>query len=178
MKEQNSKLPMVEADEWLHPVEDEINRRYAMYTSRLEDIERAAGSIVDYANGHRYFGWQRDDIMSGWWFREWLPEAKDVYVFGDFNNWQRTELRLQRNKEGVWSIFLPDAMYGERLVDGSLYKLHIHGDNGWNDRISAYARRVVQDEETKIFSAQVWAPQEEYQWKKTKFKPQRDPLLI
>ena len=58
MKEQNSKLPMVEADEWLQPVEDEINRRYAMYTSRLEDIERAAGSIVDYANGYRYFGWR------------------------------------------------------------------------------------------------------------------------
>ena len=47
MKKQNSKLPMVEADEWLQPVEDEINRRYAMYTSRLEDIEKSAGSIVD-----------------------------------------------------------------------------------------------------------------------------------
>ncbi len=50
MKEQNPKLPIVAADEWLLPVEDEINRRYAMYTSRVEDIEKSAGTIVDYAN--------------------------------------------------------------------------------------------------------------------------------
>ena len=71
---------MVEADEWLHPVEDEINRRYNMYINRLQDIEKSSGSLVDYANGHRYYGWQRDEQMKGWWFREWLPEAKDVYI--------------------------------------------------------------------------------------------------
>ena len=120
MKEQNKRLAMVAADEWLQPVEEEINRRHSMYESRLKEIENAAGTIVDYANGHRFFGWQYDDVMNGWWFREWLPEAKDVYIFGDFNNWQRTELRLQRTKDGVWSIFLPDALYGERLVLGAL----------------------------------------------------------
>ena len=84
---------MVANDEWLLPVEEEVNRRHTMYLSRLEDIEKSSGSIVDYANGHRYYGWQRDEVMKGWWFREWLPEAKDVYIFGDVNNWQRTELR-------------------------------------------------------------------------------------
>ena len=133
MKSDNTMLPMVAADEWLHPVEAEINHRYAMYTSRLEDIEKAAGSIVDYANGYKYFGWQRDELMQGWWFREWLPEAKDVYIFGDFNDWQRTQLRLQRSRDGVWSIFLPDGMYSERLTDGSLYKIHVHGQN--SDRL-------------------------------------------
>ena len=82
---------MVAADEWLQPVEEEINRRHSMYESRLKEIENAAGTIVDYANGHHFFGWLYDDVMNGWWFREWLPEAKDVYIFGDFNNWQRTE---------------------------------------------------------------------------------------
>nr|MBR2109670.1 1,4-alpha-glucan-branching enzyme [Alistipes sp.] len=115
MKSTNERLAMVAADEWLQPVEEEINRRFAMYRERLEAIEGAAGSLVDYANGYRYFGWQRDDAMQGWWFREWLPEAKDVYIFGDFNSWQRTQLRLDRGRDGVWSIFLPDAMYGERL---------------------------------------------------------------
>jgi 1,4-alpha-glucan branching enzyme len=87
MKEHNSTLPIVESDEWLKPVEEEINRRHNMYLTRLEDIEKSAGSIVNYANGHRYYGWQYDKIMQGWWFREWLPKAKDVYIFGDFNNW-------------------------------------------------------------------------------------------
>ena len=76
MEEQKSKLAMVAADEWLQPVEEEIERRHNMYINRLNDIEKTAGSIVDYANGYRYFGWQRDEAMRGWWFREWLPEAK------------------------------------------------------------------------------------------------------
>ena len=63
MKSTNERLAMVAADEWLQPVEEEINRRFAMYRERLEAIEGAAGSLVDYANGYRYFGWQRDDVM-------------------------------------------------------------------------------------------------------------------
>ena len=178
MKEHNKRLAMVAADEWLHPVEDEINRRYELYLNRLTDIEKTAGSISNYANGHHYFGWQRDEAMQGWWFREWLPEAKDVYIFGDFNNWQRTELRLQRNREGVWSIFLPDAMYAARLTDGSLYKLHIHGHNGWRDRIPAYAKRVVQDDATKNYTAQ-FVIDKPYNWKHDDFRaPAVGELLI
>ena len=50
---------------------------------------------------------------------------------------------MQRDSHGVWSAFFPTAMYRDRLVHGSLYKLHVHGDNGWLDRIPAYATRVV-----------------------------------
>lgn len=151
-------LPVVERDEWLHPVAGEMARRHDDYLRVLSDIERSAGTLVDYANGYRYFGWQRDDDLSGWWFREWLPEAYDVYVFGDFNGWQRTQLRLDKSADGVWSAFFPDAMYADRLTDGSLYKIHVHGRNGWHDRIPAYARRVVQDDETKNYTAQFIVP--------------------
>ena len=171
-------LPIVEADEWLQPVEEEINLRHNLYLQRLEDIERSSGSIVDYANGYRYFGWQYDDTLSGWWFREWLPEAYDVYIFGDFNGWQRTQLRLNKDKNGVWSIFLPEAMYGYRLTHGSLYKLHIHGANGWHDRIPAYAKRVVQDDETKNYTAQFWID-EPFDWSEDNFSASKcTPLLI
>ncbi len=122
-----------------------------------------SGSLVDYANGYRYFGWQWDDTLDGWWLREWLPGAHDVYVFGDFNNWQRTEIRMHKDAAGVWSAFFPAAMYRDRLTHGSLYKLHVHGDNGWLDRIPAYAARVVQDDATKNFTAQFWNP-EPFDW--------------
>ncbi len=157
-------LPIVAADPWLEPVADEIERRHNRYTARLAQIEATAGSIVDYANGYRYYGWQHDDTLCGWWFREWLPGAQDVYLFGDFNNWQRTELRLDKDRDGVWSIFLPDALYGDRLTHCSLYKIHVHGPNGWHDRIPAYATRVVQDEASKNFTAQFWNPAQPYDW--------------
>ncbi len=178
MSEMNKRLPMVEQDEWLHPVEEEINLRHRLFRERLDDIESRCGSIVDYANGYRYFGWQYDDTLAGWWFREWLPEATDVFIFGDFNNWQRTQLRLDKGGDGVWSIFLPDAMYADRLTHGSLYKIHVHGKNGWHDRIPAYATRVVQDEATKNFTAQFWIPQP-FDWSGDDFDIARNtPLLI
>ena len=170
-------LPIVAEDEWLQPVAAEIAMRYEQYRARLAEIEDGSGSIVDYANGYRYFGWQHDEDMSGWWFREWLPAAKDVYIFGDFNNWQRTQLRLDKDMHGVWSIFLPDAMYEYRLTHGSFYKLHIHGDNGWHDRIPAYATRLIQDVDTKNYSAQFWIPQP-FDWGEDKLVIDKSNLLI
>ncbi len=156
-------LPIVANDEWLKPVEGEINYRHDLYTSRLADIEESAGSISNYANGHHFYGWQYDTKLCGWWFREWLPGAHDVYIFGDFNDWQRTEIRLNRDRNGVWSMFFPDGMYADRLTHGSLYKIHVHGDNGWLDRIPAYASRVVQNDVSKNFTAQFWIPQP-FEW--------------
>ena len=102
MQDQTHILPVVEADEWLQPVADKMWERHERYLQRLEAINRQSGSIVDYANGYRYFGWQWDEAMDGWWFREWLPEAEDVFIFGDFNSWQRTQLRLDKDANGVW----------------------------------------------------------------------------
>lgn len=176
--EKVKRLKMVERDTWLQPVENELVARHEAYAGRLDEIRRTSGSLVDYANGYRYFGWQYDTTLEGWWFREWLPCAYDVYLFGDFNNWQRTELRLDKDAAGVWSIFLPDAMYRHRLTHGSLYKIHVHGDNGWLDRIPAYATRVVQDERTKDFTAQFWIPQP-FDWSDDDFDLARlDDLLI
>ena len=169
MDNQMKMLPMVERDEWLHPVAEKVAERHNRYLNRMGAIEQQSGSIVDYANGYRYYGWQWDDALDGWWFREWLPEAYDVFIFGDFNSWQRTQLRLDKNRDGVWSIFLPNAMYGHLLTHGSLYKLHIHGKNGWHDRIPAYATRVVQDEQSKNYTAQFWNPEKPYKWKNKKF---------
>ena len=107
MEKTTRRLPIVERDEWLLPAEQELNRRYERYTDKINAIEQAAGSIVDYANGYRYFGWQRDELLDGWWLREWLPGAHDVYVFGDFNNWQRTEIRMQRDAHGRMERLLP-----------------------------------------------------------------------
>jgi len=162
MEKKSHRLPIVEHDAWLQPVESLVEARHDRYLKKLREAT-GSGSLVDYANGYRYFGWQWDDTLDGWWLREWLPDAHDVYVFGDFNNWQRTEIRMHKDAAGVWSAFFPAAMYRDRLTHGSLYKLHVHGDNGWLDRIPAYAARVVQDDATKNFTAQFWNP-EPFDW--------------
>lgn len=178
MEKTSRRLPIVERDEWLQPVAEAIECRHDRYLGKLAEIDRNCGSIADYANGYCYFGWQWDADLDGWWFREWLPGAHDVYLFGDFNNWQRTELRLHRDAEGVWSAFFPAAMYRDRITHGSFYKMHVHGDNGWMDRIPAYATRVVQNDDTKDYTAQFWNPPQPFDWQGDAFDTSKIGSLL
>ncbi len=52
-----------------------------------------------------------------------------------------------------------------RLRHEDLYKLSVHWNGGKGERIPVWADRVVQDNETKLFTAQVWFPLKKYQWR-------------
>lgn len=164
----NNSLPIIERDGWLQPVADKIIWRHERFTKRLTEIERGAGSIVDYANGHKYFGLTRDDAAGGWWFREWAPGAHYVSIFGDFNDWRHDELPLSRDERGVWSRFFPDSEWGDRIKHGVRYKIGVDGDNGWHERLPAYTMRAVEEPLTHDFSAQVWVG-EPFDWQGDKF---------
>ena len=91
------------------------------------------------------------------------------------NNWEeKEEYSLKRLQNGNWEINLP----ANAMQHGDLYKLIVYWDGGQGERIPAWATRVVQDENTKIFSAQVWNPEKPFKFRKKTFKPSTDPLLI
>ncbi|MFI3287381.1 MAG: alpha amylase C-terminal domain-containing protein [Rikenellaceae bacterium] len=164
------RLPIVQRDEWLLPVESELNFRYDRYKWRLGEIRHYSGSLRDYANAHLYYGVHYDPTRKGWWVREWLPGAKEVTVFGDWNNWNRYEHHLTKDEWGNWTIFLADNSKESVIKDKSLVKLHICGADGSRlDRIPAYIRRVIQDDETKDFCGQVWEPAEKFDWEDEEF---------
>ncbi|MDE6499880.1 MAG: 1,4-alpha-glucan-branching enzyme, partial [Rikenella sp.] len=159
--------PMVERDPWLQPAAAEIAARSERFRRRLDDICLGCGTLAEYANAHLYFGLHYDPERHGWWFREWLPGAREVFLFGDFNDWERTQFPAQRlaDSNGVWELFLSDEATGGRLRHESLIKMYVHGADGtWMDRIPAYVRRVVQDESSKDYCGQVWAPAEAFDW--------------
>lgn len=163
-EEQHKRLRIVENDPWLQPNERDLQRRHDRFTRRLEEIDRGSGSLLDFANGHRWYGFNYSPEEQGWWFREWLPGAKDVYLSGDFNHWNKTEYPLHKQKNGDWTIFLADELFADRLTHGSELKMLVHGDNGWHERIPAYIRRVVQDDTTKNYNGQFWNPPAPFDW--------------
>ena len=122
-------LPMVERDPWLQPAEAELVARAQRFLERKHDICRWSGSLTDYANAHLYFGIHYDPSRRGWWFREWLPGAREVFLFGDFNDWERTQFPAEREPDsnGVWSLFLSDEATDGRLRHGSLVKMYVDG---------------------------------------------------
>ena len=167
---ENNILPVIESDEWLRPVASEIEYRHNLYLDRIHQIERNSGSIYDFANAHLFYGVRRDDHLSGWWVREFLPGAKEVSVFGDWNDWNREQFSMKKDEWGVWSIFLTDEITNGKLQHKSLLKLNILGADGVRmDRIPVYIKRVVQDETTKDFNGQVWEPATSFDWSKDDF---------
>lgn len=172
-------LPIIEKDEWLASVEGEINYRYDRYKWRLGEIEHYSGSLKDFANAHLYFGIHYDTLKKGWWVREWLPGAREVSVFGDWNDWDRMQHQLARDEWGIWTIFLSDEQTAGRLKHKSFIKLHIHGaDGNRRDRIPAYIRRVLQDNDTKDYTGQVWEPSVAFDWSGDEFYIELNGSLV
>lgn len=56
------------------------------------------------------------DGVEGVNFAVYAPEARDVYVMGDFNEWQGYdhELILRKDHSGIWSTFVPGAKKGDK----------------------------------------------------------------
>ena len=151
-------MKIVEKDSWLNPVADEVERRYERFQHRLKSIENQFGSLSTFASAYQFFGFHYDTSRRGWWYREWAPCAHYISIFGDFNGWNRYSNPLENVGNGVWEIFLPDAEYKNKLVHGSLLKIIVQSSIGEQERIPIYINRVVQDENTKDFSAQFWNP--------------------
>jgi 1,4-alpha-glucan branching enzyme len=167
---QVEKLPIIQEDPWLDPYVHEVRERYERYKRVRKEIEDAEGSLRNFAKGHYYYGINFDIEKDGWTYREWAPNAHQLYHTGDFNQWNRTTHRLERNKNGDWEIFLPYEEYRNAFVHGSKVKVHVHAGNGSIDRIPAYIRRVIQDPHTYDFSGQLWFP-EPFEWTDNNFDP-------
>jgi len=146
-------------DPYLTPYFGQIEKRKEKILDTEQKLTGGEMPLKDFASAHEYYGLHLDG--SGWVFREWAPNATQIYLIGDFSDWScREEFRLVRmNHNGDWELRLS----GDQLHDQDLYRLKMFWEGGEGDRIPAYARRVVQDENTKIFSAQVWTSK--YEWK-------------
>jgi hypothetical protein BACCOPRO_02580 len=176
-KKASRKMPLlkiVKNDEWLVPFQEAIVGRHQYALSKIEELTQNQQTLSEFAMGHHFFGLHRSGKQ--WIFREWAPNATRIFLVGDFNNWEESsEYELSRvGFNGNWEVKLPE----KAMHHGDLYKLHVYWEGGQGERIPSYATRVVQDEQTKIFSAQVWAPKEAYHFKTTNFKPNKNPLLI
>ena len=167
-------IGIVKNDPWLEPFEGAIRGRHDHVLYKLNELTNGGKqTLSDFASGYLYFGLHK--TARGWVLREWAPNATDIYLIGDFNGWQEQEAyKMTRIDNGNWEIKLKAS----QMHHGDLFKLKIKWNGGEGERIPSYATRVVQDDQTKIFSAQVWAPATPYEFKKKNFKPDTNPLLI
>ena len=143
-------------DPWLNPFKDIIEARLN-YCHDRELLITGGTKLSDFANGHHWYGLHKKP--GGWVFREHAPNATSITLVGTFSGWKEDDrYKLHRADNGDWVIELGEGM----ISHGDLYKMIVRWAGGGGERIPAYATRAVQDDNTKIFSAQVWQPAQSY----------------
>lgn len=162
-------------DPWLAPYRDVIEGRAARAQSvatRLASGSDNPKDLANFASAHEFYGLHRTE--KGWIFREWAPNATQIWLVGDFSNWevQNDFLAVRIPGRDVFEWRGPP----EAIQHGQFYRLEMHWNGGHGERLPAYARRVVQDPKSGLFAAQVWQP-EPYQWEHTFTRPDRAPLI-
>ena len=169
----NPKLlpPLVTIDPYLKPFANILRKRHERAVLRELEFTDGTRNLSEVANGHLYYGLHKTE--NGWLFREKAPNATAIYLYGDFSRWQvKPEFALHPIGNGDWEIELPDFC----LQHTMLYKLWMVWQSGADERLPAYATRVVQDDNTKVFCAQVWDPKP-YQWQHPQPPKPKHPLI-
>ena len=93
-------IGLVRNDSWLEPFEDAIRGRHDHAVWKINQLtQNGKKKLSDFATGHLYFGLHK--LPKGWVFREWAPNATDIYLIGDFNNWQETDKYRCKRIEGT-----------------------------------------------------------------------------
>ena len=168
---------LVDLDPWLTPYAGAIHHRKWLTEERRHILTQGRQSLADFASGHEYFGLHK--TSDGWVLRERAPHAVRIALIGDFSKWELDpRYELSRKEHGTWELQLPHYA----LAHGQHYKMVVfwneHGREVSAERIPSFCRRVVQDPDTKVFSAQVWEPATPYTWKNPHYRiSKRAPII-
>ncbi len=158
-------------DPYLKDYEKDFDLRMETYKSKRKEILNGK-SISTFANGHKYFGFHR--TRKGWVYREWAPAAEEMYLTGDFNDWNITSHPLKRLENGVFEIELDGK---NTLCEGQkVQAIVVHGGEILR-RIPLYATRVVQDPVTYLWCAEIEETFKPFDWTDKGFTPAKTPLI-
>ena len=111
-------------------------------------------------------------------FTTWAPNAKNIFVVGDFSNFEvRQEYKMERVTDaGLWSIFIPDITQGEK------YKYAVENNYGYYTyKADPYGFKT----EVRPNTASIVTDKSKYKWndrswmaKKKWFKMYESPINI
>lgn len=131
------------------------NDLYLFHEGNLFHSYRMLGSRVTTQDG-----------VSGVLFRVWAPNAKQVWVAGDFNGWSGFQHPLEwvESSGGIWSLFIPG------IGEGTVYKYQIQGaDGSFRLKSDPYAFHSELRPDT---ASVVWSI-DKYSWNDAKWQKQR-----
>jgi 1,4-alpha-glucan branching enzyme len=130
---------------------------------RHEELWKALGSQVRNIEGSL-------GGSTGTSFAVWAPNARNVSLLGDFNNWDGRLHQMRKNNNMVWEIFIPE------LGIGAKYKYEI---KNWEGHIYEKSDPYGFYQEVRPKTASIVTDLDNYQWRDQDWLEQRrntDPL--
>ena len=102
-------------------------------------------------------------------FNVWAPNAKNVYLVGDFNDWNK-EAYAMKNIEGsgIWTIFLTNAKQGQA------YKYNVIGCDGVS-RMKSDPYGVFSEKRPN--TASIKYTNENYKWNDRKWQREKQKIV-
>ena len=151
---------LIAADPYLEPFRSSLEYRVENFKNTEKKIA-PEGDLSGFAEAHLYYGIHNKGKTAV--LREWAPNASEFYLIGDFSGWKISDDFSFRkiNDQGDWELEVDSTV----LKHGTLYKYYLKWPGGEGERISPYAVRVIQDENSHIFTSQIWDPEKKYKWK-------------
>uniref|UniRef100_A0A2P2JKH3 1,4-alpha-glucan branching enzyme n=1 Tax=Rhizophora mucronata TaxID=61149 RepID=A0A2P2JKH3_RHIMU len=137
-------IGLLTIDPELEPFKDHFQYRMKRYADQRKLLEKFEGGLEEFSKGYLKFGFNREE--GGVVYREWAPAAQEAQVIGDFNGWDGSKHKMEKNKFGVWSIKLHDSDGNPAISHNSRVKFRFKCGNGvWVDRIPAWIRHSTAD---------------------------------
>lgn len=160
-------LNILDYDPYLEPFKEDLSLRLFEFARTKKRLLGTDGSLVDFANGYKYFGFQQES--KHWTFREWAPNAKRAWLVGDFNNWENN-FELKQAYGGTWEISIPGM-----LPVGSKVKVKLLLPSGETVyRVPSYIMFAVPNERHGLDGVIV---QPKYDWKNKAPQLKEAPLI-
>ncbi|KAI9224521.1 1,4-alpha-glucan branching enzyme [Blastocladiella britannica] len=150
-------------DPYLAPYAGVFKSRFLKFKHWLDLAATNHGSLAQFASAYDHFGFSIDHSTGEIVYCEYAPGAAKAHLIGDFNGWDRSTHPLARDAFGTWTLRLPAGA----IAHGSMVKIQFTDARGSTfDRISPWARRVVQDQTKSVaYESVYWNPTEKFVFK-------------
>ncbi|KAK7060409.1 alpha-1,4-glucan branching enzyme [Paramarasmius palmivorus] len=163
-------------DGYLRPEIPGIIQRHNLFRKWKDIIKDHEGGYDQFSKGYLKFGFnvgEDGEVV----YREWAPNAKEAYLIGEFNDWDRTSHPMTRDEFGSWEIKVPPKSPGVCAIPhDSKIKISMVLPSGERiERIPAWIKRVTQDlSVSPVYDARFWNPPKSEQYT---FKNARPPRV-
>ena len=150
---------LLELNPQLKSFAGDIDLRMFLYRATKNRILTEGQTLNDFANAHDYYGFHH--VKGGWYYREWAPNAYQLYLEGEFNNWNQTSHPLTSLGNGDWELYLEGD---DALWDGCKVKTVVDANLTRTEHLPLYTRRAVQNKNDNSFEAEVIDDSKVFDW--------------